>query len=240
MNERPFNEVPMQESNPVTSDVQLNRAERRASKKNERKANKAKGLKVEKLNTRSKQIRAHITNRNAVNFHQKNNKAWDDIVLTSQNAWTLLSLTVSLTPVLRRTELTNYYPDINYIGRLARTLVAEVTMLLHEFSKIKKSHENRSGRAKDIDELLYAYEIFNNYAIIMEKYNSCAAHLFDAVSEQIGIAIEAYRVEAGDEASNKLANELRESVKEAVSGLGKAKANVEKQMTEEPVEQTNE
>lgn len=175
----------------------------------------------------STRLRARINANTQHEFAKKHNKAWDEVSQCSSMVYTMLSMSVSLSPILKRTELTNHYPDANYTGRVTQALVAELIDLLRAFNGIRAKHSGKIGRAASIEEQLLSYEVYNSYMILAEKYNSSAAHLFDIVSEQIHAAIATYRHHVGDEEGKKLADELRAQATAAITAVHTARKKVE-------------
>lgn len=175
----------------------------------------------------SHRLRAKITSDNQFRNIQKNNKAWDEINQCSAMVFTLLSMSVTLSPILNKAVLTPYYPDVAYVSRVTMALVTELVMLIRQYNEVRARHQNKIGRAATIDDQLLSYQLYNDYMIIAEKYNSSAAYLFDVVSEQIHAAITAYRADVGDEEGRKLADELRERATATITAVHTARQKVD-------------
>lgn len=204
----------------------MNRHERRQAARRERvlaaaeKTNDKFARRIERnkqKKTYSNRLRANITSKNSQEFTKKHNRAWDEVTQCSAYIYSLLSVSVSLQPVLSRAELTKHYPDAEYISRSTLALVAELVSLFKTYNAIRARHASKIGRAASVDDQLLAYQLYNDYMILLEKYNASGARLFEVVTEQIQVAIEGYRAENGDESSKKLSDELRDEVAKAVA-----------------------
>ncbi len=215
----------------------MNRRQRRDSNKQSKRVKgmlKQHNLLQKKFSSR---LRAKITSDNQFKHTQKHNKAWDEINQCSAMVFTLLSVSVTLSPILSKAVLTPYYPDAGYISRVTMALVTELVMLIGQYNQVRARHQDKIGRAATIEDQLLSYQLYNDYMIIAEKYNSSAAYLFDTVSEQIHAAITAYRHEVGDEEGRKLADELRERATAAIAAVHHARKKVDNQQ-ELPAQET--
>lgn len=203
-----------------------NRKDRRNAERALRKQNRESGVKNAPRKTYSNNLRVGVNARTAAQSMNRHNKAWDDVTGAQQRIFALLSMTLGLHPVLTNKELTEHYPDATYVGRLALALVAEVTMLMHEYRRVSKSHENKSGRPASLEEMMSAYETYNLYMVIMERYTAGAEYLFTAIGEQIGAGIESYRQSVGDEKGKALADKLRSEMTAAIVNAARASKTV--------------
>ena len=220
--------LPEQVADKAEAPVFLNRRDRRELARRERQeagaakhVNKLKRT-IERKQQKQKQtfsgrLRAKITSKNSVEFTKKHNRAWDEVNQCAAMLYSMLSVSVSLHPVLNRVELTKHYPDAGYVSRTTLALVSELVSLFKTFNAIRQRHAGKIGRAANVDDQLLAYQLYNDYMIVLEKYNASGARLFEVVTEQIQVAIEHYRAENGDDSSKKLSDELRAEVSNAVA-----------------------
>lgn len=228
---------------PTQPEVHMNRQERRAFERRNRTAegvtkhaNKLARRVSRKSNQQSfaGKLRYKITSKNNIEFTKKHNRAWDEVNQCSAMLYAMLTVSVSLHPVLSRVELTKHYPDAEYVSRTTLALVSELVSLFKVFNAIRARHADKIGRANNVDDQLLAYQLYNDYMILLEKYNASGAHLFDVVTEQIQVAIEHYRAETGDAASKKLSDELRIEVSNAVAKVHGARQSIKNPPALEP------
>lgn len=187
----------------VTADpkaLPMNRAERRAAARREGK----KGY--------SKKLGTRLNYQQVVNVNQKRNKAWDDCNQLKAAVNVILQACTAVMPYMRSEEIRAHVVDAPYLSRIALAMIEEARGLYARAIANAKRHEGLSGGAATMDDTFTAYEIYNEYMMILECYDAGASRLYEMVTEQLQLAVAQYKEAVGDEASKPVVNALNHSV----------------------------
>ena len=188
----------------------------------------------------SKKLGARLNYQQVVNVNQKRNRAWDDCAQMRNAVNVILNACTAVLPYMRSMEIREYIVDQAYLSRVALAMVEEVRGLYVRATKNSERHASLSGGASTMDETFTAYEIYNEYLMILECYDSGAGRLYEMVAEQLQLAVAEYSKGVGEETAKPVVDALtrtvhnmfvhRKNVDETVEA-----ASVEQQVEEQTV-----
>lgn len=174
----------------------------------------------------AKVLGARLNYKREMEVHQKNNTAWDDVMQIRNATNVVLATTTCLMPFFKSPEIASHVVDQAYLARISLAMVEEVSGLYERLKKNSSRHETLSGHAPTMDDTFTAYEIYNEYLTILDVYDNGAGRLFEAVVEQLQLAVGAYVGAVGEEAAKPVVDKINQDVAGAMQKMASARSVV--------------
>lgn len=123
------------------------------------------------------------------------NKAWDEVNVISHDCAQLLRTASLFTPCLRNEKLMGFVENKQLLIRNVNSITRDTMKLMGELEKIRATHKDRTGAARNAGDLMLSCSAFTDYVNFMDRHQASVMPTCIWISEMIQIAVEKLRVE---------------------------------------------
>lgn len=117
------------------------------------------------------------------------NNAWDEVNVISHDCAQLLRTAALFTPALRNERLMSFVENKQLLIRNVNSITRDTVAMMKELEKIRETHKDRTGAAKNAGDLMNSCSAFTDYVNFMDRHQASVMPTAVWISEIIQIAI---------------------------------------------------